>query len=313
MSLNSNFIYNRDANISGSSGSFDYTPVYGSSVEFTARNIELNMGDFYSMFQSMGLNNLEANWSLSYGLLQDSSARSILYSLESLQGTGVMPYSDPAGFYKDQSLRITSLEHSFVEPNLNQVSANFYSDSESALLNWKTPWMSSGSFLSTWNDSSVSYKTNNVVYDNQNTDKTTNFFYCIQDHTSSIAITTSNQTYWSQDFEWQPDQEISIPNRITSRKVNYRGSVSEQTKVFSRNTQSFQEIRLVFNNIDDNKAKAILFFLFQHQGYKTFVYRFPKTYKDSKRWRAIRWKHDFVYKNVNNLEITMREDVGYGC
>jgi hypothetical protein len=69
-----------------------------------------------------------------------------------------------------------------------------------------------------------------------------------------------------------------------------------------------KQFKISFKGISDAEARCILHFLISKQGYRKFQYILPKIYNQNKYFYAPQWEHTFVYKNVNDITVTLVED-----
>lgn len=309
------FNYDRDYNLTGDSsnaatGLFHNTS-FDTTVRIIPKNNLVNFGDGYFSQIPLGVNNIEVQFNFNFKNKNDNDTYDIVSFFELLNGTGIFNYQDPAGIYSEKQLYIDSLTTEFVPPNKANINAGCYSDTFSTFLNYKKTILNTGvAQFSDW-QSGNSYLVNDVVFDVSKTGSSTNFtelfYYCKQDHTAD-TITTSNTDYWTQEFEWQPNEPLNIPNRIKTVKRNFVNSYYTQTTL-GINNQKFETVEFNYISIDDKKLRAILHFLLTHYGYKKFIYRFPKLFNENKYWVLRNIEHNYRYFNLHDLRVTISESL----
>lgn len=145
------------------------------------------------------------------------------------------------------------------------------------------------------------------------------FFYCKEDHISSIDNEPNYLKYWTQDFEWRP----SYGSQSTFAAINESmilGEGSDYVNNMAINSLPL-EINLSFNNRTDSEAKAIVHFLQEkHFPYESifaldykgerllssdvqdfnFIYTFP--YRKDLRYTCVDFSHSITYRNNNSVQ-----------
>ena len=106
--MSEDLFYNRDRNISGITApsklaDLSLTPVYGSTVEFQAKNHRYTTDDFYYNLIPLSVNSLIARFSLKYEV-NETNARKLANFFEAQSGNLFIEFSpDNSGVYKTVS------------------------------------------------------------------------------------------------------------------------------------------------------------------------------------------------------------------
>lgn len=311
------FFYDRDQNVTGTiPSSFTFKPSYGTTVSFNAELSQYETTDNYVYTMPKGTNHLQLEFAMNFDNRKEEEARQILGFFESLNGTGYFQYTDPAGIYKPINLFANDFTNSFDKNDLHSITANLNSDQFSSLLNWNNPflaqtanvkgdWATSTSYL----EYDVVRYTGNATYPSNTGNLYDSFYYCTGDHTSdaSFSATNMNNNRWTRDFFFQPTYSSQIQKETAVVKTQLPYSYTKRTD-FGLHSNTIKSFNLEFKGVSDREARCILHFLISKQGFRRFQYKFPKIYNQNKYFFATSWSHTTVYKDVNDISITIRED-----
>lgn len=300
--------YNKDRNISGLSEltGISYSPEYGSSVVFEAKNNSFLYSDRQVSLQSAGVNNVIGKFNLNFNL-RENSAQSLVNFYESQSGTGIFPIQDGSNIYKTLSGSIDSLNLSTDNNDKYQVSLSFDVERNSSVLNWSGQSFVNQSFTK-WR-TGVSFSLDDIVYfENDLEDPCNNIFYCVSGHVSSFANhPLSTGRAWTKTLFENPNSSFTIQQSPAIAKNEFNGAFSERIKN-QKNIHSFENLDLSYKNISDKTLKSLLFFLESKLGYKRFEYQIPEIYNRPKLFFSPTWTHKWNYKDSNDLTISLTED-----
>ena len=175
----------------------------------------------------------------------------------------------------------------------------------SIIVKWKdynTGW----SNLRVWATGN-SYKKYDILYNDINTNKLNNFYYCSGDHYSSNSNSpTGASSAWSQDFFFSPDIGFQNDVKIQVSKVDFKNSFPLRIKT-KNNTAKF-DINYKFSNISNKQLLCMLHFLENKAGYRKFRHQIPAVYNRPKVYYCPQWTHTWKYKDHNDLDVTFIED-----
>ncbi len=164
-------------------------------------------------------------------------------------------------------------------------------------------------------------KSGGFEFDRISATSTSPFFYCTQDHDSSIENHPGSELwhdtgYWTQDFEWRPSYGSKSNFVATNENLNL-GEGSDYVNNLAINSLPL-EIDVNFNNRTDKEAKAIMHFLQEkHFAYESifgidyrgdrllsgdvssfrFVYTHP--YRKDLHFTCTDFSHSILYRNNN--------------
>lgn len=300
--------YNKDRNISGLSEltGISYSPEYGSSVVFEAKNNSFLYSDRQVSLQSAGVNNVIGKFNLNFNL-RENSAQNLVNFYESQSGTGIFPIQDGSNIYKTLSGSIDSLNLSTDNNDKYQVSLSFDVERNSSVLNWSGQSFVNQSFTK-WR-TGVSFSLDDIVYfENDLEDPCNNIFYCVSGHVSSFANhPLSTGRAWTKTLFENPNSNFTIQQSPAIAKNEFNGAFSERIKN-QKNIHSFENLDLSYKNISDKTLKSLLFFLESKLGYKRFEYQIPEIYNRPKLFFSPTWTHKWNYKDSNDLTISLTED-----
>lgn len=299
--------YNRDRNISGitSLTSFDFSPNYGSSIQFSCKN---NLINYYSNTYSATpstLNNILAKCSFGF-TFNENDAQHVIDFFESQNGTGAFEISDSSLIYSPLTGFADSFGVSMKHNNLYDVSLAFSVERNSAMLNWSGMGFVDYP-MQEWQDAEE-YPQYQVIYYPIYTDKFKNYFYCTGAHTSSANNSpTGVNSAWTQELFYDNDIGLSIETQPTITITEFKNSFAQRVKE-QENIHSIKQISLDYKNINDFQLKSMLHFLESRLGYRKFIFNCPKIYNRPKIYFCPNWTHTWNYKDSHNLQINIIED-----
>lgn len=302
------FFYDRDQNITGTNipATLVYNPSYGATVSFSSELALYNTVDNYIYSMPKGLNHLQMEITMPFENRKQEEARQIAGFFENLQGTGFFQYTDPAQIYKPINLFASSIDNQFVENDIFSLSVRLHSDQASPILAWDNPFLTGSNLKGDWSSAGVAYKKYDVVkYTVGNTANLyDSFYYCTGDHTSASPITNGK---WTRELDFQPTYTTQLTKETSVLKTEFPYSFTKRTN-FGSHANVLKNFKLDFKGISDAETRCLLHFLIGRQGYRKFQYKLPKIYNQFKYFFAPEWQHTFVYKNVNDVSVTLVED-----
>tara|TARA_R100000995_G_scaffold5356_1_gene2518 strand:+ start:4186 stop:5142 length:957 start_codon:yes stop_codon:yes gene_type:complete len=309
--MSESLFYNRDQNISGiaipaSFSALILTPVYGSTVEFTARNQSYNTDDFYYNLIPMSVNSLTAKFGLKYDV-NESNAQKLAVFFEAQSGNNSFKFApDSSNIYQEMSGICDSYGISFVNNQHYQVAASISVDHAPTLLNWSGMGSFPNLSFQGWKPS-TSYKKFDVIFSGINQNKLDNFYYCSGDHSSTtINSPTGSSSMWSQKFFFEPDIGNQTSVNIKADKLEYKNSFIQRLKT-NDNISTF-DISYTFSNISDAQTKSMIHFLESKGGYRRFEHQIPSVYNRPKVYYSDSWSHTWNYINSNTLTVNFKPD-----
>lgn len=310
------FLYDRDQNVTGTiPSSFTFVPSYGTQVSFSCEIADYTTIDNYLYTMPKAVNHLQMAISMPFESRRQEEARKIAGFFESLHGTGYFLYTDPAQIYKPVNLFLNSIDNAFIENDLYTLNATLSTDQISTVLNWNQPLITGSNIKGNW-ATSTSYQkydivryTGDATFPSNTGNLYDSFYYCKESHTSQSSVTPASvdTIKWSKDFFFQPTYSTPLSKETAVIKTELPYSFTKRTN-FGLHANALKSFRLDFKGISDAEARCILHFLIGRQGYKRFQYKIPKIYNQFKVFFAPQWTHTFVYKNVNDISVTLIED-----
>jgi hypothetical protein len=302
------FFYDRDQNVTGSiPESLAFTPSYGMSVSFSAELASYTTTDNYMHVMPKGLNHLQMEMNMPFENRKQEDARKIAGYFESLNGTGYFQYTDPAQIYKPINMFCSNIENSFNENDLHTVNVSLNSDQSSSLLNWSAPFITGSSLKGNYS-TGVAYSKYDVVRNTGvNANNMYDSFYYVTGDISTGQNTGISDSRFSKEFFFQPTYPTQIAKETSVVKTEMPYSFTKRTD-FGLHANVLKSLKLDFKGVSDVEARCILHFLIGKQGFRKFQYKFPKIYNQNKFFYAPEWSHTFVYKNVNDISVSMVED-----
>jgi phage-related protein len=312
-----NYIYDRDYNVTGTvQGSFDFKPSYGTVVSFAADLTSYTTVDNYIYTMPRGLNHLQIEIEMPFENRTEFESRKIISFFESLRGTGYFSYTDPASIYQPVNLFCNDIQTDFTVNNIYNLKVNLSTDQAAPLLKWNGMFITGTNLRGNWSTSTDYFKydivrhTGSATYPKNTSNLYDSYYYCMKDHTSqSSPINNSNlpSDKWSQDFFYQPTYSTVLNKKTSVLKTDLPYSFVKKSD-FGKHANILNRFDIQFKGVSDVETRSILHFLASKQGYRKFQYKIPKIYNRNKFFFAPEWQHTFVYKNVNDISITLVED-----
>jgi phage-related protein len=337
MSFIEKFNYNRDSITDSSIVGFTGSPIYGSSIMFSASNSSWRGSNYYQFIMPNGLNSIKAEMSLNFQGNKEN-IKSILRRIEnSTTGTltGNIAFSgteDCINFGESKNNVQINLDTEYYKNfsgsqisnyNLKHISSDVYELNLSMFNNRVSPVLNNGmGFVAdnTVDIASSSFEAFDVATGSTgsaNSEVFNNYFYLTGSRGSSISASNvsglATYTGFADDstrtFFFEPDQQVSVPINHSSRINQLKGSFHQQLNI-SRNQNRIEELQLKFTNRSEKETYAILHFLESHLGYKQFVYYYDDSIiNQNKVFYCPQWKHTFNYKDSNTIEARFVEIV----
>jgi phage-related protein len=327
--------YDRDNNITGTIEAKAFVPEYGSTVSFQNENVHINTSDnFYKKF-SKGLNGTEIKLNLKYSNKTEEEGRSFLSFLEDVSRStlGICDFNTPNSNSVELSFPTGEIYKNMLEFNIENYDFRFHDglfdidlqlskNSHSSFINWSgSSYLNTANFHSTW-ASSTSYSKFDVVYFPEyntagysNFDPVANriekFYYCNEDHTSNADTSpTGVNTKWTRSFFYDLDDDVNVSTDKKMEIVKLKNSFNSFGKT-EGNAGLIKGLTLNFKNRTDKETRSILHFLEKHENYKPFELPIPQLYTRRKFFVCNSVSHKFVYKNCNDISITIDEIVKF--
>lgn len=327
--------YDRDNNITGIIEANTFVPEYGSTVSFKNENVHIATADnFYKKF-SKGFNGTEIKLNLKYSNKTEEEARSFLSFLEnkSRSQLGMVDFNTPNSDSVELSFPIGNIYKNMIDFNVENYDFKFHDglfdvdlqlikNGYSSFLDWSgSAYLDVNNFHSSWLIGQ-SYKKFDVVYFPEydtagftNFDKVANriekFYYCDQDHTSSVGNSpTGASSNWTRSFFYDLDDDVTISTDKKSEIVKLKNSFNSFDKT-NGNAGLIKGLTLNLKNRTDKEARSIIHFIEKHEDYRPFELPIPQLYTRRKFFVCDSMDHKFVYKDCNDISITLNEIVKF--
>lgn len=337
MSFIETFNYDRNSITSGPVLGFTGSPIYGSSITFTADNSAWRGSNYYEHKMPNGINSINANIDLIFRGNKDS-IKSLLRKVENATTgtiTGETAFygtEDCINFGESVEEVQINLDTDYYKNfsgsqinnySLSHLSYDVYELNISMFNNRVSPVLNNGiGFIA---DKTVSINNSNfnkfdvAIADTGSANDSVfdNYFYFTGDRATPINISNikgeSTYTGYSQDctrtFFWQPDQQVNLQISHAQRVNTLKRSFTQQLNI-SRNQNKIDQLQLKFTNRSEKETYSLIHFLESHLGYRSFIYYYGDDIINPKRsFYCSQWKHTFNYKNSNTIEAVFTEDV----
>ena len=304
--MSEDLYYNRDVNLSGITdiNISDYAPSYGSSVSFSANNYSYRTNDNYYNLIPLSINSLTAKFNSRYEV-NEEDAQKIVNFFESKSGVNDFSYQPDASIYRALSGYCEGYNVDHINNQHYEVTVDIDISEAPNLLNW-----SGGTYVSSaWSAFALSqnYEKYDVVYTGINSNKLNNFYYCTGDHTSSAENSpTGDNSMWTQEFFFEPDIGINNSVKFDIDSANFSNSFKDRMK--NRKNIATMPISYSYKNISTKQLKSMLHFLENKGGYRRFRHQIPSLYNRPKVFYCQEWKHNWVYQDSHNLDVSLIED-----
>jgi alpha-tubulin suppressor-like RCC1 family protein/phage-related protein len=312
------FLYDRDYNITGTvQSSFDFSPSYGTTVSFSTELSSHTTVDNYVYMMPKGVNHLQMRMQMRFENRKEEESRKILSFFEGMRGTGYFTYTDPAQIYKPLNLFCEKISDSFEAKDIHNITVDLSTDQAASMLNWTNQFIT-GENLRGYFQTGVEYKKFDIIRYTGSAEAGFNtgeklydsFYYSTIDHISPDSLPVNDIGYiaaYSKDLFINPTYAVELPKETSVVKTEMPYSFTKRTD-FGLHANALKEFRIDFKGVSDREARYLLHFLINKQGYRKFTYSIPKIYNQSKVFFAPQWSHTFVYKDVNDISITLVED-----
>ena len=304
--MSEDLYYNRDVNLSGVAdiNISDYAPSYGSSVSFSANNYSYKTNDNYYNLIPLSINSLTAKFNSRYEV-NEEDAQKIVNFFESKSGVNDFSYQPDASIYRALSGYCEGYNVDHINNQHYEVTVDIDISEAPNLLNW-----SGGTYVSgAWSTFALSqnYEKYDVVYTGISSNKLNNFYYCTGDHTSSADNSpTGDNSMWTQEFFFEPDIGIDNSVKFDIDSANFSNSFKDRMK--NRKNIATMPISYSYKNISTKQLKSMLHFLENKGGYRRFRHQIPSLYNRPKVFYCQEWKHNWVYQDSHNLDVSLIED-----
>jgi surface protein len=328
--------YNRDHNIDGPVFPFAFVPEYGSKISFENKNVHFNTADNYYKKFSKGVNGTTVKFNLKFSNRTEDEARSFLYFIEealdsgdgnfnfNTTGSSGVEIAFPTGsIYKNiDNLLIQDYDFKF-HNGLFDIDLNLLKNGYSSLFDWSgSSYLNTENFYTGW-EPGVNYKEFDVIYYpeylEQNSDyfltgnyykiadRRENFYYCSSGHVSGPTNSpTGSGSAWSRSFFYEIDDDISIGSDRSSNIFELKDSFSSFIKS-NQNDGLIKDLSLSLKNRSDKEARSIIHFIEKNEDYRPIELTLPQLYNKKKFFVVKSFNHKFVYKDCNDIEITLDE------
>jgi len=300
---------------------------YGSTASFTAALSNLDMGDGYQTNVAKNLNTLNSNFTIAYNGLTDIQAKALIAFFENtpeapkrsvyegFKGVNINLFTP---YKKNAELYFKDINHNSPYNNINniQISAESLYDSS---INYKGMLVeldeikirtySSPIDQLAYNDifyyNSVSYGDRGYYFytgeNYANTEDTIFFPTAIAPENSP----TGNNSWFTKDFYFKGDIDFGIDSKIRLKVNDAKNSTIEYDK--DGINYNLLEINVSFNNRSNSEARAILKFLDDKAGFKTFKYTLPQPYNKQIIVYCPEWNHTYKFYDNNDIVIKLKE------
>lgn len=294
---------------------------YGSNASFSAKLSALNFGDGYKTNVSRNINSLNASFNLEYDGLTDKQAKALITFFENTpeapvkslyegyRGVNINLFSP---YKQNAELYFLDINHSTPYNNINKISIAAESLFESSL-NYKGMFVElDEKNIRTYSDTLSNFTYNDVVYfESSDFNKRGYYFYTGADTTSRISPTnnpTGANSYFTKDFYFKTDIDYNITEKIRVITNELNGSTKQYVK--DGINYNILEFDLSFTKRSNKEALAILKFLDDKAGFKTFNYTLQQPYNKTITVYCPEWNHTYNFYDNNNISVKFIEFKG---
>lgn len=327
--------YDRDDNVTGSIQANSFVPEYGSKVSFENKNVHFYTADNNYKKFSKGVNGTKIKFNLKFSNKTEDEARSFLHLLEEVNGRALgnltfnstnssgVEIAFPVGdIYKNIEETLIENYNFAFHDGLFDIDLTLSKNGYSSFFDWSSSsYLNTGNFNTGWS-AGAAYEKFDIVYfpeyatgSFQNFDKFANriekFYYCSGDHTSSVGNSpTGANSKWTRSFYYDMDDGISIDTDRNNNIVDLENSFASFSKT-SSNGGLVKDLKLTFKNRSDKETRSIIHFLEKHEDYRPFELSLPQLYTRRKFFICKSFEHTFVYKDCNDIAVTVDEVVKF--
>lgn len=317
--MSEDYFYDRDHNILGVAPpavwSGTVQPMVGSSATFEADNFKYDVADGFYNMAPKNINSLRATFDLRFES-NYTNIQGLVNYIEYKSGYIPFLFNPDAEIYNDMS-GVCS-DYTITTNRATDVSATAKFEvnrAVSPIINWQNGTFNKYSFT-THSTSSVSYDKYDVVYQDNNTNKLNNFYYCVQAHTSSASNApngASGGTYWTQSFFFAPD--AGNTNNVSIKTTPIEWDKSFRDRIKNHKNAAAIEYDFTFKNIPTQQLLCLLHFLESKAGCRRFLV--PNTvflnwmtivFNTDKVMYCPKWTHEWVAYNSHTVTCKLIED-----
>lgn len=299
---------------------------YGSSVNFSAKLSPLIMGDGYRTNTANNVNTLNAKFTFNYDGLTDKQAKCLISYFENTPEAPVKSlYEDFKGVnidlfnpYKSNAeVYFKTINHTSTYNNINKITIEAESLFDSSL-DYKGMFVLLDEKNIKTYSSYVDYLLKDDVFyfsSSSYLDRGYYFYTGANINPPSSATGPSNQIYispansptgvnswFTRDFYFKGDLEYNINENIRLISNEMKNSTIEYSK--DGINYNVLEFDISFKKRSNQEAKAILKFLDDKAGFKTFDYTLPQPYNKKITVYCPEWNH--VYNFNDNHDISVK-------
>jgi hypothetical protein len=287
---------------------WNYTPSYGSTVNYESNLYSINFGNNYQYNISKNENTLKISAQLKFDGITDLEAKSISHfyqnnalSADENSNEGLkkinMPFYPP--FTKTVPCYINSINYEYKYANVNNLTVNVESPFIS-VADWKEkliPYTTDQDYLS-----EKVYNRHDYVFIKSQSSFARGFWYCTGNNIQGELPSISEN--WTKKFYFVP---------------NMSNTLNLQSKVFRNELDKFyflqnddanpnlMGLQLEFNNRNDKEAKAILHYLENKNGFDVFQFDGVPNFTGTRNFYCPSWSHTYNYKDNNSVSATFVE------
>lgn len=329
--------YDRDNNVTGSIQPNSFVPEYGSTVSVENKNVHFYTSDNNYQKFSKNLNGAEIKFDLKFSNKTEDEARSFLHLLEGISRSesGYLNFNElnennvevafPVGdIYKNITKTYVENYNFKFHNGLFDIDLSLIKDDYSSFLDWYgSSYLDTGNFETGWLPSR-DYQKFDIVYfpeyatgESENFNKIANriekFYYCKADHTSSTSNSPTGSdadSKWTRSFFYDLDDQVSINTDRNVEIIKLEESFSSFLKTHA-NDGLIKDLKINLTNRSDKETRSIIHFLEKHEDYRPFELTLPQLYTRKKFFVCKAFTHRFVYKDCNDIEVTIDEIVKF--
>ena len=126
-------------------------------------------------------------------------------------------------------------------------------------------------------------------------------------HAYYASLNLNINSFWSQDFFFEPDAGLQHDVKLESKKLEFKNSFPLRMK--TKENVAPLSLNYKFSNITDLQLSSMLHFLENKAGHRKFKHQIPSVYTSKpKIFFCQQWTHTWKYYNSNDLELTLIED-----
>lgn len=300
---------------------------YGCSANFTAALSNLDMGDGYQTNVAKNLNTLNTNFNLSYNGLTDIQAKALIAFFENtpeapkrsiyegFKGVNINLFTP---YKKNAELYFKDINHNSPYNNLNNIQINAESLFDSSI-NYKGMLIELDEInIRTYTNVIDQLKYNDVFYYESNSFANRGYYFYTGENFANTETEiyfpttvapenspTGNNSWFTKDFYFKGDIDYGIDSKIRLKVNDAKNSTVEYDK--DGINYNLLEFNVSFNNRSNSEARAILKFLDDKAGFKTFKYILPQPYNKRIIVYCPEWSHTYKFYDNNDIVIKLKE------